>query len=209
MNYFSYVIEHDYGLAPNPFGGYCTLAVCKPAIRGNRNLHLGDWVIGTGSKKKNRINHLIYAMRVEEIMTFNQYWNDPRFHYKRPQLNGSLVQIYGDNFYHKDPNTNHWIQAPSAHSKVNKEKHIKIDTSADSVLISRDFYYLGNNSLIIPEEFSNFCKAGPGMKYKELHESGSDFIDWLIANIEGKGINGDPINWCEHEDEHHQTALQF
>ena len=26
MKNFSYKIEHDFGLAPNPFGGYCTLA---------------------------------------------------------------------------------------------------------------------------------------------------------------------------------------
>lgn len=48
MSYFSYVVEHDYGLAPNPFGGYCSLAVCKPGIRGNENLKIGDWIIGTG-----------------------------------------------------------------------------------------------------------------------------------------------------------------
>lgn len=208
MNYFSYVIEHDYGLAPNPFGGYCTLAVCKPAIRGNPNLDLGDWVIGTGSKKINRINHLIYAMRVKERMTFNEYWNDPRFQYKRPMLNGSLVQVYGDNFYHKDANTDQWIQAPSAHSKVNKEKHTRTDTSADSVLISQDFYYLGDKSILVPDEFSIFCKAGPGMKYKDLRESGADFIDWVIANTDGIGISGDPINWFEHESEHNQTTLQ-
>ena len=26
---FSYVVDHDYGFAPNPFGGFCTLAKCK------------------------------------------------------------------------------------------------------------------------------------------------------------------------------------
>lgn len=36
MRNFSYKIEHDFGLAPNPFGGYCTLAVCKSSIRSNK-----------------------------------------------------------------------------------------------------------------------------------------------------------------------------
>src|SRR4051812_17344850 len=115
MGYFSYKVEHDYGLAPNPFGGYCTLAVCKPIIRNNKNLAIKDWIIGTGSMKLKRIHQLIYAMQVEEIITFNQYWADPRFQYKKPIINGSLVQMYGDNFYHQDPNTKRWIQEDSAH----------------------------------------------------------------------------------------------
>lgn len=210
MNYFSYVVEHDYGLAPNPFGGYCTLAVCKPAIRKNKNLEIGDWIIGTGSKKLNRLNHLIYAMKVEEIITFNEYWNDERFRYKRPIINGSLVQMYGDNFYHTNEQSGEWIQEPSAHSTVNKERHTETDTSADSVLISRNFYYLGDNSVEIPYDFSIFCKKGPGMKYKDLEEMGEEFISWITTNpnIE-KGIGGDPINWNEYESEHNQTSLQI
>jgi len=49
MNYYSYLVEHDFGLAPNPFGGYCTLTVCKPIIRKSSKLRIGDWIIGTGS----------------------------------------------------------------------------------------------------------------------------------------------------------------
>ena len=30
---YSYVFDHDYGFAPNPFHGVCTLATCKPSIR--------------------------------------------------------------------------------------------------------------------------------------------------------------------------------
>ena len=30
---YSYIITRDYGFAPNPFGGVCTLATCKPKIR--------------------------------------------------------------------------------------------------------------------------------------------------------------------------------
>ena len=29
MHCFRYKLNHDYGLAPNPFGGVMTLAVCK------------------------------------------------------------------------------------------------------------------------------------------------------------------------------------
>ena len=51
MKIHSYVIDHDLGFAPNPFYGVCTLAACKPRIRGHAKI--GDYVIGTGSKRKN------------------------------------------------------------------------------------------------------------------------------------------------------------
>jgi hypothetical protein len=49
---FSYVVDHDNGFAPNPFGGLCTLAKCKYGTPAKRNVvelaNEGDWVIGTG-----------------------------------------------------------------------------------------------------------------------------------------------------------------
>ena len=204
MEYFSYVVEHDYGLAPNPFGGYCTLAVCKPDIRKNKNLNIGDWVIGTGSQKLKKLNHLIFAMQLEEKLTFQEYWDDKRFQYKKPVLNGSLVQMYGDNFYHKDSKTQEWVQEKSAHSTVQKEKHLLKDTSSEIVLISQNFYYLGDQCLLIPQEFIEICKQRQGMKYKGLSEVGTKVINWLSENSKN-GITGDPNNWKEYD--HKQIKL--
>ena len=89
MSYYSYRLDHDSGLAPNPFGGFCTLVVCKPEIRKSGNLSVGDWIFGTGSKaiEKNTgiqcQRNLIYAMQVGEIIGMNDYWQDPRFNYKK------------------------------------------------------------------------------------------------------------------------------
>ena len=47
MNIYSYIVRYDSGFAPNPFYGYCTLANCKPIIRGHAQVN--DWVVGTGS----------------------------------------------------------------------------------------------------------------------------------------------------------------
>src|SRR5882762_6472831 len=44
---YSYVVARDFGFAPNPFYGFCTLATCKPRIRAHACV--GDWVLGTGS----------------------------------------------------------------------------------------------------------------------------------------------------------------
>lgn len=50
---FSYVVDHDLGFSPDPFGGYCTLVYCKFSRDGKHpNIvelaQASDWVIGTG-----------------------------------------------------------------------------------------------------------------------------------------------------------------
>lgn len=201
MAYYSYKVEHDYGLAPNPFGGYCTLAVCKPTIRDNKNLKLKDWIIGTGSAKLKRLHQLVYVMQVDEIISFNDYWRDPRFQYKKPVVNGSLVQMYGDNFYHQDKGTKKWVQSDSAHSlqggKPNKD-HIKVDTGGKNVLISKTFYYFGDHSVPIPKKYLEVCSEGRSMKGPGIPLNVADqFIQWVKDGFE-PGIHGDPINWKEH-----------
>lgn len=83
MKCFRYKLEHDYGFAPNPFNGFLTLATCKGFVRKNKNLDIDDWVIGLGSVAMHNLNHLIFAMQVEEKLTFDQYWNDQRFDVKK------------------------------------------------------------------------------------------------------------------------------
>lgn len=201
MAYFSYKIEHDFGLAPNPFGPYCTLAVCKPVIRNNKDLNIGDWIIGTGSVKLENLHHLIYAMQVEEKITFNQYWNDPRFQYKKPMVNGSLVQMYGDNFYHQNKKTGLWIQDNSAHSNEDGSPHpghIKNDTSGRYVLISQKFYYLGDNSILIPDKYLEVCCEGQSMKRPSIPiDIADEFILWIKGNCK-TGVQGDPISWGKY-----------
>lgn len=202
MGYYSYKIEHDFGLAPNPFGGYCTLAVCKSDIRKNKKLQIGDWIFGTGSAKLKNLNHLIYAMQVEERVTFQDYWDDSRFEYKKPVLNGSLVQIYGDNIYHQNPETKRWIQENSAHSldrgRVNRE-HLKTDTGGQFVLISQTFYYFGDKAFKIPDAYNDICNKGRNIKSKSIPVDIADaFIEWL-KNRYSAGIHGDPINWKSHK----------
>lgn len=199
MGYFSYKIEHDFGLAPNPFGGYCTIAVCKPTIRSNKNLQIGDWIIGTGSAKLKNLHHLIYAMKVEEKITMEKYWEDERFLYKKPVVNGSLAQMYGDNFYHKI--NGKWVQENSAHSleggKTNKD-HLRVDTGGENVLISKEFYYFGNTAPLIPERFWEICSEGRNMKSNSIPIKVADkFIEWLQSKY-STGIYGDPIDWKRH-----------
>jgi hypothetical protein len=77
MRLFSYVVARDFGFAPNPFFGVCTLATCKPDIR--EHATVGDWVAGLASVADRRDPSLVYVMRVDEILSYDAYWNDPRF----------------------------------------------------------------------------------------------------------------------------------
>ncbi len=115
MKLFSYVVARDFGFAPNPFYGFCTLATCKPEIR--KQAQIGDWIVGTGSNQLNCLNKLIYVMRITDKITYNDYWHDSRYKCKKPIMNGSLKQMYGDNIYYKDYNK--WHQVHSHHSLEN------------------------------------------------------------------------------------------
>ena len=71
---YSYVVRTDYGSAPNPFWGVCTLVICKPKIR--RSAQVGDWIVGTGSANSpigDIRGMMIYAMRVTDKMTMYEY----------------------------------------------------------------------------------------------------------------------------------------
>ncbi|PKP29512.1 MAG: hypothetical protein CVU00_15270 [Bacteroidetes bacterium HGW-Bacteroidetes-17] len=201
MKVFSYKLDHDYGLAPNPFGEYCTLAVCKSGIRSNKNLNIGDWITGTGSAKLNNLNHLVYAMKVEEKITFQEYWEDSRFQYKKPKLNGSLVQLYGDNIYHQDKKSNSWIQENAAHSLDGghtNQLHLDSDVGGKFVLISKEFYYFGDQHFLIPKRYWEICSQGRNMMWRKIPEKvRTNFIQWLTQKY-SIGIHGDPINWKEH-----------
>ena len=100
MKLFAYVVARDYGFAPNPFFGYCTLATCKPKIRGQAQV--GDWVIGSGSKRFGLDTHLVFAMNVAEVLSYDQYWDDPRFRVKRPNLHGSVNIADADGYRYHD-----------------------------------------------------------------------------------------------------------
>ena len=154
---YSYVVSADSGFAPNPFGDYCTLACCKPQIR--QHARIGDWVVGTGSKRTVDNDKLVYAMKISEKASFDAYSKDQRFQYKIPRF--VSVEERGDNIYQKDKN-GAWIQRPSYYHNTEKQK--AIDLSGKFVLISECFFYFGAKAAPIPECFFGLIKKGPGHK---------------------------------------------
>src|SRR5207302_8257370 len=72
---YIYVVDRDFGFAPNPFHGFCSLATCKPGIRNTANV--GDWVIGMGGSRLKATGRCVFAMLITDKITHNEYWLNP------------------------------------------------------------------------------------------------------------------------------------
>ena len=199
MRLFSYVVARDYGFAPNPFHGWCSLATCKPVIR--RVAGCGDWVVGTGSATKGRQDRLVYAMLVSNVLTYNEYWSDQRFRAKRPNLRGSLKQAYGDNIYHRPTATAAWQQEDSHHSFPGGQPNpanVDDDTKTDRVLVAEVFTYWGGNGPVLPERFRDsggvdVRRAGRGHRSEFPDDVVQKFAAWL--STQPAGYAGKPLDW--------------
>lgn len=166
---YIYPITRDYGFAPNPFSGFCTLATCKPRLRKSANI--GDWIMGVGgASTKKAKRKCIYLMRVDEKISFDEYWSDERFEFKKPARNGSYLRFVGDNIYHHSE-SGQWVQEDSHHSNpdgsINKY-NLERDTSTDFVLISSCFMYFGAESV---------CIDLLGLDYKRIRDYRKIILD--------------------------------
>jgi len=204
---YAYVIARDFGFAPNPFHGVCTLATCKPGIR--KAATVGDWILGVGGKKLGPTHRkCILLMKVSEKISFQNYWDDPRFSLKKPCRNGSHVKMLGDNIYHKNAN-GQWIQDDSHHSNpdgTTNQVNLYRDTgTSDQVLISNYFFYFGENA--IPVDLASIeYKSGLGFKKINLSVSkeGRSLIESVYKNY-WKNLNLLIADPCQFMDSHRRV----
>ena len=187
MKICSYIMKTDSGLAPNPFWGFCTLALCTPNHQGIK-LSAHDWIIGTeplafGAK-------LIYAMKVSEKIHFQTYFKDKRFQRKKPKPSGRWKEKCGDNIYFLDGNGN-WKQLPALYH--NTPEHIVQDTRYPYAYVSEQFYYFGENAIEIPSDFSELIRDRQGCKCNHQPEVMSGFIEWIETTLR-PGVQGLPAD---------------
>lgn len=193
---FVYVVDRDFGFAPNPFHGVCSLATCKPRIRSVART--GDWVVGMGGARLQATGKCIFAMRVAKKLTFDEYWNDPAFLDKRPIRNGSLVMLVGDNIYHHDGIG--WTQEDSHHSKIDGTRdpsNVANDTSANAVLVSDLYYYFGRSAPRVPASVLDAIgyKNGRNHRRISLPLPGSGLVEWLSSNFVANRVIDDPFDF--------------
>lgn len=192
---YSYVVEHDLGFAPNPFWGTCSLANCKPDIR--RFASVGDLVIGTGSATIQAARHLVYWMRVSEIICFDGYWSDPRFNRKKPNMRGSMMHRYGDNIY-RTGTDGAFQQLDSFHSEDDGSLSVSNRTrdtgKTEKVLLGTDFAYFGKSAPEIPNNLTYFVKKGPGHKCRFSDTQRAEIEAWF-ATLPDRGYVDEPGRW--------------
>jgi len=197
------VVARDFGFAPNPFHGFCTLATCKPRIR--RKAEMGDWVIGMGGDRLNATGKCIYAMRVSAKVNFNEYWTNPAYMDKKPVRNGSRKMMVGDNIYYFDSANQKWQQADSHHSNTDGSINIhnlENDTQTDKMLISDHFVFFGTEAPVVPKSLLEAIGYENRRNYRVFEYSVCDaLIKWLQTTFI-KSFNtvvADPFDFSSSE----------
>lgn len=189
MRVYSYVVASDSGFAPNPFHGICTLACCKPKVR--ETASAGDIVVGLSRGGEN----VVYAMKVDEAITFDEYWARPEFAVKRAgAASATLEDRRGDNIY--EPTTRgRFRQLPSVHSMDDgtpDAASMRRDVVPNRVLVAREFAYFGAVAPPLPTEV-RFLRVGRGHRCRFTKVQVDTVAKWFKSLR--KGQNGDPHSW--------------
>lgn len=188
---YAYIVRWDDGFAPNPFQGVCTLACCKYVTR--RVAQVGDYIVGLSSKSLG--NRLVYAMQISETMEFDEYWRDPRFHAKRPDMRAGGEKALGDNIYHWDGSK--WEKAWSHHTGRNAAEDqwfTNDDTRTNKLLIGEIFTYWGREAVPVPASLtfqgqplpSTFERGAVGHRVNFWNEEVEAFIEWFKRQQRGR-----------------------
>lgn len=184
MRLCSYVVVCDTGFAPNPFWGLCTLAACTPNHQ-SLQLKRGDWLLGNSSAKEG--HQLIYAMRVSEVLDFDQYYRDPRFEQKKASA-VDWQHRCGDNIYFRDSD-GQWKQGTAfCHTSP---KEIEQDTRYPRVFISDHFFYFGEKAPNFLGPFASLIQTSRGCRYADNAETALGFVKWLEETYP-PGLHGQP-----------------
>ena len=181
---YTYVMKHDTGLAPNPFWGACTLAVCTPNHQGSR-AKPGDWIAGVSDKGHGY--RIIYVMEVDERIRMDDYFLDGRFAAKKPIIDGTAQEQCGDNFYSKDER-GLWIQHPNRYHSGSD--FLAKDTRHPWVFVATRFWYLGRAAVDMPKEFLPMF-GGKGTRVNHPPQLVTVFKAWVEKALQ-EGLNALP-----------------
>lgn len=180
MKLLKYVMTTDAGLAPNPYGHVCTLALCTPN-HSNSRLNVGDWIVGHSDKRWGR--KLIYAMKVTHILSMEEYFNECPD--KRPDWKSSeREKLCGDNLYYKKECR--WTRLPSPCHNTEKNFAQDVDKPVFIAKGDENFIYFGRGAKDIPNELEFLIQDRQGCSYVKDEEQ----IGKFIKRIESFGLKG-------------------
>lgn len=192
MPLYSYCLRYDDGAAPNPYRGVCTLVICKPAIR--RTAKAGDWIVGLGSANSpvgNISNCVVYAMKVTKVLSMEDYDIHCRMSLREkiPDLaHEDYRRRVGDCIYDFTRRTKPRIRK-SVHSEANRQT----DLSGLNALLSKHFYYFGDNPMPLPDQLLPIVHRTQGHKSRANGRFLSEFVAWLDRlGVAENSLSGKP-----------------
>ena len=201
MRVFSYVVKNDGGFAPNPFHGYCTLACCKPMIR--RTAQVGDLVVGLSSRSE----RVVYAMKVDRVLSFDDYWAGSELAAKRPDWTSRHHQErIGDNIY-EPLGAGRYRQLPSKHSNLDGTEDaaaMRKDLRGEHVLVATQFAYFGETGPKLAKELG-FLRVARAHRSRFTRQQVTAVERWF-ANLEF-GTVLRPAMWPAGEESWQASAL--
>lgn len=185
---FTYVVAFDGGNAPNPYGGVCSLAICKPAIR--RVAEKGDIIVGLEQGGTRRI---IYCMQVTEKLEWSKYIDIcrtgtdvyPQIEKKIPRKNTD----YGDCIWRHEKERHEPLPSWSRHDAGSYGNDVE---KGRFVLLSDIFWYFGDGlsggiNPYLPEDM-------PRPKRGHISSKNNAHIDDFIAQFNGELKNLPLVN---------------
>jgi Nucleotide modification associated domain 2 len=200
MNLYTYVLAVDDGAAPNPYGGVCTLTICKPAIR--KTAQVGDWIVGLGSangpKGQDLSLHVVYAMEVSRKLRYEEYWNEctATLRSKIPvwERDAAFEHQVGDCIYEPVADGKFW-----QHQGVHKAGNYDGDVSGRFALLADErFFYFGDSPVRLPEEFEGMRHRTQGHKVHLNNDLKGLVVPWMAGGfgrgLEPRKLYGEPMH---------------
>jgi len=175
---YTYIVRTDDGAAPNPFGGVCSLTICKPKIRSSAKN--GDWIVGVGSRNApsgDLSGRMIYAMKVEEVVPLKDYDRRAPKDWKQkiPNIQSlDLASRLGDCIYDFSRGAKP-VQRASVHGPLN----VRTDLGGKNALISKDFYYFGSRAIRLPANLIQICPVTQGHRSHKNEPYRVAFESWI------------------------------
>jgi uncharacterized short protein YbdD (DUF466 family) len=192
---FSYRVRVDFGSAPNPYGGICSLTICKPKIRSTAKP--GDWIVGLASTVFDLLDpehRVIYAMRVSKTLPLAEYDNYCRseLKIKIPKRPAKTYQEFvGDCVYNYSEKV--MVQRPSVHD----ENDMARDLGGKNALLSDHFFYFGSKAVALPPNLWGIAKRGVAHQSHLNDAFREDFVLWIESAYQAGKLYGDPLNRSE------------
>ena len=197
MKLFTYCIRNDCGASPNPYGGYCTLALTKPIIR--QQAEIGDWVVALASHEsglKDANRRVVCAMKVTNILSWEDYdmFTRKECPDKIPQRPSKTYEKFiGDSIYEFIPG----VDEPTLRDSVHDDTNLATDLEVNKVLVSEEFIYWGSEAPELPKNLWKIIKKGKGHQVDKNTPFIKDF-ETFIADFEINAIFAPPCNKIEH-----------